>query len=107
MPPATRPHRFRPGDRKLDVVRPLLDEAAGLRWEGIVVIGVAQEIQRVTIGADERRSPDTGCPRYSFRKVDRRVTVYYFLRVGPAVGSVLHQDLRVLPGPLEAVGERP
>jgi hypothetical protein len=30
------------------------------------------------MGTDVRRDPDTGCPHYSFKKVDRRVTVYYF-----------------------------
>jgi hypothetical protein len=30
------------------------------------------------MGTDVRRDPDTGCPHYAFKKVDRRVTVYYF-----------------------------
>ena len=34
----------------------------------------AQEIQRVTMGSDVRRDPDTGCPHYAFKKVDRRLT---------------------------------
>lgn len=67
--------RFKAGDRKIDVVAPYLEKADS---PGVVVIGQAQEIQRVMVGSDVRRDPDTGCPRYSFNKVDRRVTVYYF-----------------------------
>ena len=66
---------FKGGDRKIDVVTPYLEKA---KSPGVVVIGKAQEIQRVITGADVRRDPDTGCPHYSFKKVDRRVTVYYF-----------------------------
>jgi len=67
--------RFKPRQRKLDVVRPYLDAAEA---SGVVAIGVDQEVQRVTMGTDLRRDPATGCPHYSFRKVDRRVTVFYF-----------------------------
>ncbi|MGH9338800.1 MAG: hypothetical protein ACRD1R_04235 [Acidobacteriota bacterium] len=67
--------RFKAGDRKIDVVTPYLEKATS---PGVVVIGQAQEVQRVTVGTDLRRHPETGCPHYSFNKVDRRVTVYYF-----------------------------
>jgi hypothetical protein len=67
--------RLKAGERKLDVVRPHLEHA---ERSGVVALGVAQETQRVTMGTDVRRNPDTGCPSYSFRKADRRVTVYYF-----------------------------
>lgn len=67
--------RFKRGQRKLDVIRPYLEEATG---PGVVAIGVAQELQKVTMGTDVRRDPATGVPHYSFRKVERRVTVYYF-----------------------------
>lgn len=41
--------RFRPGERKLDVIRPYLDAA---ETPGVVAIGVAQETQRVMMGTD-------------------------------------------------------
>lgn len=66
--------RFSGRERKLDVVRPYLDDAS---CPGVVAIGIAQEVQRVTIGADVKRG-ETGVPHYSFRRVDRRVTVFYF-----------------------------
>ncbi len=66
--------RFKPGQRKLDVVRPYLDAATE---PGVVAIGVAQEMQRVTMGTDVKRG-EGGVPNYSFRRVDRRVTVFYF-----------------------------
>jgi hypothetical protein len=66
--------RFDGHERKLDVVRPFLDAATS---PGIVAIGQAQEVQRVWIGFDARRN-ERGVPHYAFRKVDRRVTVFYF-----------------------------
>lgn len=66
--------RFKSGQRKLDVVRPHLQ---GDPAPGVVAIGVAQEMQRVTMGSDARRGP-SGVPHYAFRRVDRRVTVFYF-----------------------------
>jgi hypothetical protein len=41
----------------------------------VVALGVAQETQRVTLGTDVGRNPDTGCPSYSFGMVNRRVSV--------------------------------
>jgi hypothetical protein len=66
--------RFKSGDRKIDVIRPYLARAT---QTGVVAIGIAQEYQSVTVGTDVRRDPATGCPHYSFRKVERRVTCYY------------------------------
>ncbi len=66
---------FKAGERKIDVATPYLEK---MKRPGVALIGRAQEIQWVTMGTDVRRDPDTGCPHYSFKKVDRRVTVYYF-----------------------------
>lgn len=66
--------RFQARERKLDTVRPLLEQATE---PGVVCHGMAQETQRVTMGADCRRDPESGIPHYSFKKVDRRVTVFY------------------------------
>lgn len=66
--------QFSGHERKLDEVRPYLDSATA---PGVVAIGRAQEVQRVMIGSDVSRN-ESGVPHYSFRKVDRRVTVFYF-----------------------------
>ena len=66
--------RFKSGQRKLDVARPYLQHAPA---PGVVAIGIAQEMQRITMGTDIKRGP-SGVPHYSFRRVDRRVTVFYF-----------------------------
>lgn len=66
--------QFSGRERKLDEVRPYLDAADS---PGVVAIGRAQEVQRVMIGTDVERGA-SGVPHYSFRKVDRRVTVFYF-----------------------------
>ncbi len=66
---------FKAGERKLEVMAPRLAAATG---PGVVAIGTAQETQWVTMGADPRRDPASGVPRYSFRRAERRVSVFYF-----------------------------
>jgi hypothetical protein len=44
--------RFRKGDRKIDVMRPLLAKAAKTGRSQVVAVGVAQEFQRVFTGAN-------------------------------------------------------
>lgn len=69
--------RFPAGARKLDLVRPHLEQAAATGTPGVVAVGVAQETQLVTMGTDVRRAPN-GVPTYSFRRLSRRVTCFYF-----------------------------
>src|SRR5438132_4088359 len=66
---------FKAGQRKIDVATPFLEK---MKRPGVALIGRAQEVQWVTMGTDVRRDPDTGCPHYAFKKVNRRVTVYYY-----------------------------
>jgi hypothetical protein len=47
--------RFKKGDRKIDVMRPLLAKAAATGRSQVVAVGVAQEFQRVFTGV---RRPD-------------------------------------------------
>lgn len=47
--------QFRKGERKLDVVRPLLDEAAEQGRSRVVAVGVGQEFQYVTSGGQAGR----------------------------------------------------
>jgi hypothetical protein len=67
------PDRTRWDDRKLDHVREYIDKATE---PGVVVIVVAQEVQKVFMGYS--RKSKTGAPQFGFDKADRRVTVYYF-----------------------------
>ena len=71
-----KPDRSRWDDRKLDHVRPYLDQAAAEGRFGVVAIVVAQEFQWVT-GA-RNRSPKPGVVSYNFVKEERRVSAYYF-----------------------------
>jgi hypothetical protein len=94
---------FKGGDRKIDVVTPYLEKA---KRPGVAVIGKAQEVQRVTMGSDVRRDPDTGCPHYAFKKVDRRVTGLLLLCPRRGVGTIVSQDGGVLPLPRQDVVQR-
>ena len=67
------PDRSRWDDRKVDHVREYVDNA---REPGVVVIVVAQEVQKVFMGST--RPCKRGSPQFDFYKADRRVTVYYF-----------------------------
>lgn len=69
--------RFGKGDRKLDVIRPLLQAAEREGRPGVVAVGVAQEFQNVFTGARRPTSQDKAV-QFGFRKEDRRVTCFYF-----------------------------
>ena len=63
-------------DRKIDLMRPYLERAACTGRSQVAAIGVAQEVQKVFIASE--RSASNGIPWFTFSKVDRRVTCYYF-----------------------------
>ncbi len=65
---------FRSRRDKLATVRPYLDAADR---EGVVAVGVAQERRSVWMGSVDHRSA-AGVPHYDFRRVERRITVFYF-----------------------------
>jgi hypothetical protein len=69
--------RFKKGDRKLDRMSPLLRRAATTGRSQVVAVGVAQEFQHVFTGA-KRADNDSGVPRFSFSRTERRTTCYYF-----------------------------
>ena len=69
--------RFEKGQRKAEVMKPLLDAAEASRRSQVVAIGTAQEFQRV-FTAVPRPSPPGGVPQFSFPKAERRVSVFYF-----------------------------
>ena len=68
--------RFAKADRKLEVMQPYLDRQAATGRSGVAAVGVAQEFQRVWTAY--QRDTRTAAPQYTFAKVDRRVTCYYF-----------------------------
>jgi hypothetical protein len=68
--------RFAKDDRKADAMAPYLRQAAAEGRSRVAAIGVAQEFQRVWTAY--RRETSTAAPQFTFAKVDRRVTCYYF-----------------------------
>ncbi len=68
--------RFGKGDRKIDVVRPLLAAAERAGRSKVVAIGVAQEFQWAW-DAVQKDMPG-GAPWFSWYRADKRVTCYYF-----------------------------
>lgn len=74
--------RFAKGDRQIDVIRPYLDAATG---PGVVAIGCAQEFQPVFTGT--RRATSNGAPFFTFARVDRRVSVFYFYVIDAEFGA--------------------
>jgi hypothetical protein len=69
--------KLKAADRNIDLMRPYLDRAAKTGRSQVAAIGVAQEFQKVFV-ARKRDTDPTKVPQFSFDKVDRRVTVYYF-----------------------------
>jgi hypothetical protein len=90
------PDRSRWDDRKLDHVRDYIDEATK---PGVVVIVVAQEVQKVFMGYT--RKSKTGSPQFGFDKADRRVAVYYFYILDPAFGLGFIKICSYFPYPLK------
>jgi hypothetical protein len=73
-------------DRKIDQVMPLIRKAAATGRSQVVAVGVAQEFQRVFTGS--KSATGTAAVWFSYQRVQRRVTCYYFYLwdadVGPA-----------------------
>jgi hypothetical protein len=67
---------FGKADRKIDVVQPLIEEAARAGVSKVVAVGVAQEFANVY--ASSKKDRPGNAPWFSFHKADRRVTCYYF-----------------------------
>jgi hypothetical protein len=73
-----RPDRTRWDDRKLDHVRPHLEQAAREGRHGVVAIVAAQEVQKVFMGCQRGKNTYGKAVNFGFEKADRAVTVYYF-----------------------------
>jgi hypothetical protein len=81
-----RPDRTRWDDRKLDHVRPYLEQAERDGRHGVVVIVCAQEVQKVFMAYDRRKAAFGKAVNFAFEKADRAVTVYYFYVLDPDFG---------------------
>jgi hypothetical protein len=73
-----RPDRTRWDDRKLDHVRPHLEQAQREGRCGVVAIVVAQEVQKVFMGYQRGKDTHGKAVNFGFDKADRAVTCYYF-----------------------------
>jgi hypothetical protein len=73
-----RPDRTRWDDRKLDHVRPHLEQAEREGRCGVVAIVAAQEVQKVFMGYQRGKDTHGKAVNFGFDKADRAVTVYYF-----------------------------
>jgi hypothetical protein len=105
-------------ERKIDQMMPLIRKAAATGRSQVVAIGVAQEYQRVFTGT--KSETGTGAVWFSYQRVERRVTCYYFYlwdeQIGPAFikicayfpypGKILDQRARVGQTPSHRSGCR-
>jgi hypothetical protein len=73
-----RPDRTRWDDRKLDHVRPLLEDAEREGRQGVVAVVSTQEVQKVFMGYARGKGEHGKAVNFGFDKADRAVTVYYF-----------------------------
>jgi hypothetical protein len=78
-----KPDRSRWDDRKLDHVRPFLDQAEHEGRFGVVAIVQAQEFQWVFSGKDHSSGK---LKRFDFVREERRVGIYYFYLLDPEFG---------------------
>jgi hypothetical protein len=67
---------FKSGQRKVEVMRPLLDQAAAAGRSGVVAVGYAQEYQQVWT-ATTRHTDPAKAPQFSYTRQQRRVSVFY------------------------------
>jgi len=94
--------RFVKGDRKLDVMRPYLDQLVHEGRNGVAAIGVAQEFQRVFTGTTYPAEPEgSGVSRFGYAKADRRVTAYYFYLVDEVFGPAFVKVCAYFPYPIK------
>ena len=89
--------RFTKGQRKLDVVRPLMAAAAATGRGQVVAIGTAQEFQYVS-SVRSWKAP-SGSPQFAFDKANRRVSVFYFYLWDAEMGPAFFKICTYFPYP--------
>jgi hypothetical protein len=92
--------RLKAADRNIDLMRPYLQRAAATGRSQVAAIGVAQEFQKVFV-ARKRDTDPTKVPQFSFDKVDRRVTVYYFYLWDDDFGPAFIKVCAYFPYPIK------
>jgi hypothetical protein len=97
--------RFRRGDRKVEVVRPHLDQAARSGRSQVAAIGVDQEFQ-VVWTARKRDTDPAKAPQFSFTKEQRRVTVFYVYVWDEDFGPAFIKICSYFPYPIKIWGQR-
>lgn len=90
---------FGKGERKLEVMRPLLTQAAASGRSQVVAVGVAQEFQYVFTGV--KCSGDGQAPRFTFSKNSRRTTCYYFYLWDAEFGAAFIKICAYFPYPMK------
>jgi hypothetical protein len=92
--------KFKNGMRKIDVMRPLLEQAARQGQPGVVAIGWAQEYQHVW-EARKRDTDPSRPPQFSFAIARRRVTCYYFYLWDQDFGGAFIKICAYFPYPVK------
>ncbi len=92
-----KPDRTRWDDRKLDHVRPYLEQAEREGYFGVVAIVAAQEFAWVFSAKD--RTKEKGAAWFDFVKEQRRVGVYYFYVNDPEFGPGFVKIVTYFPYP--------
>ncbi len=87
-------------DRNIEIMKPYLQRAAATGRSQVAAVAVAQETQRVFI-ARKRDTDPSRCPQFSFRKKDRRVTVYYFYLWDAGSGPAFIKVCTYCPWPMK------
>jgi hypothetical protein len=91
--------RFVKGQRKVDVMRPLMRRAAATGRSQVVAIGVAQEFAQVVTASTTRS--ESGAPWFTFGKAQRRVTNYYFYLWDEQMGGAFIKVCAYFPYPMK------
>ena len=97
--------RFGKDDRKIEVMGRYLAKQAKTGRAGVAAIGVAQEFAPVFPAT--KRTGDTTGVWFSFTKAQRRVTCYYFYRLGQRFRSGVRPGVRLFPVPDEDLAQLP
>jgi hypothetical protein len=91
--------RFAKGDRKIEVVRPLLEAAERDGRSKVVAVGVAQEFQQAWDAA--RKDMPGGPPWFSWYRAEKRVTCYYAYIWDDRLGSGFIKVCSYAPYPVK------
>ncbi len=91
--------RFGKGQRKVEVMRPLMRAAAAQGRSQVVAVGIAQEYVLVTDARTTRRP--SGAPWFTFAKAQRRVSAYYFYLWDTQMGGAFIKVSSYFPYPMK------